>query len=132
MKNLKKDLMAISKSVSKLAEKMEKIAEAIEKGAEPAKPVTKKKAAPKAAKKKATPPKKQAQKAADSPDAKGSESMLDNIFEMVSSNPEGITVAQIKEKTGLAPRQVSNALYKLTKKGKVETVSRGIYVEKKS
>jgi hypothetical protein len=36
----------------------------------------------------------------------------------------------LKEKTDLTPKQLSNALYKLTKQGKIEAISRGLYVKK--
>ena len=36
----------------------------------------------------------------------------------------------LKKKTNLEPRQLSNALYKLTKKGTIEAKSRGIYFTK--
>ena len=139
MKKFKNDLISISKSVSKIAEKLEKIAEMVEKESVPINKLTKKaagkkKATPKVAKKRAAPKKdeakKTAQDAADSTDDSESESLLDRVYELVKRNRGGITVAEIKDKTGLASRQVSNTLYKLTKKGKIETVTRGTYVEK--
>ena len=57
--------------------------------------------------------------------------MLDNILGMISRSRNGITVERLKKRTGLQARQVSNALYKLTKKAKIETLSRGVYVKKK-
>jgi hypothetical protein len=36
----------------------------------------------------------------------------------------------LKAKTGLNPRQLSNALYKLSKKGTIVAKSRGLYVQK--
>jgi predicted Rossmann fold nucleotide-binding protein DprA/Smf involved in DNA uptake len=41
-----------------------------------------------------------------------------------------VTVAQLKTKTQLNARQLSNALYKLSKKGMVEAPSRGLYLKK--
>ena len=49
---------------------------------------------------------------------------------MISRSRSGITVEQLKKRAGLEARQVSNALYKLTQKGKIETLSRGLYVKK--
>ena len=114
------------------------MAEDIEKEAAQAKPA-KKKAVPKVAKKKAIPKKKVAakKKAAPKkaePKAEASESgnMLDAIYELISSGGEGTKVAKIKEKTGFEPRQVNNALYILKQKGKIDTISRGVYVKKES
>ena len=153
MKDVQKELMAISTTLSSLVQKMEKIAKAIEKGsgkaapAKKAKPVKKAKAAAKKAKAatkkvKAAPPKKAARKkaakkAAPAPAktntsaAAGGKTMLDSIFGMISRSRSGITVERLKKRAGLEARQVSNALYKLTQKGKIETLSRGLYVKKK-
>lgn len=57
--------------------------------------------------------------------------MLDSIFGMISRSRNGITVDRLKKRADLETRQVSNALYKLTQKGKIETISRGVYVKKK-
>lgn len=151
MKGVQKDLMAISTSLSSLVQKMEKIAEAIEKESGTAAPAKKARAAKKvkaplkkakapAKKAKAAPKKKAAKrKAAKKPapaavQAKapaGGQTMLDNIFGMISRSRNGITVEQLKKRTALKARQVSNALYKLTQKGKIETLSRGVYLKKK-
>ena len=57
--------------------------------------------------------------------------MLESILGMISRSRNGVTVGQLKKRTGLAARQVSNALYKLTKNSQIETLSRGLYVKKK-
>ena len=57
--------------------------------------------------------------------------MLDKIYGMISRSKSGITVERLKKRVGLEARQVSNALYKLTQKNKIETLSRGVYVKKK-
>ena len=138
MKELKKNLTAISEALSALTAKVEKMAEAFEKEAVHAKSA-KKKSAPKASKKKAILKKKVAAKKKATPKkaettAKASESgnMLDTIYELISSGGEGTKVAEIQEKTGFEPRQVNNALYKLKQKGKIDAISRGLYVKKES
>jgi hypothetical protein len=145
MKKLMNELTSISKKLSSFAEKLEQLADTFEKEDVQAKPVKeavpKKKAAPKAAKKaapqkktvakkaaKKAVPKEVAPKAAAPTEINDIGSLLDNIYGLISV--EGTTVSEIKEKSGLAPRQVSNALYKLTKKGLIDTVSRGVYVKK--
>lgn len=139
MKKLIKDFNSISKALSALVEKVEKMADAIEKEVAQAEPVKKIAAKKKATSKKKAPAKKKAAKkvapkAAESTKAgeaaSDAGSMLDKIYELISNGSEGTTVAEIKKKTGLAPRQVSNALYKLTQKGLIDTVSRGVYVKK--
>jgi hypothetical protein len=148
MKNVQKELMSISAALSSLTKQVEKIAKAIEKSsgkptpAKKAKVVRKtstttkkKKAAPKkVAPKKTVAKKTVAKKTAakqKAPTAASAQTMLDSIYGMISRSRNGISVANIKKKTDYEARQVSNALYKLTKKGKIETVSRGVYVKKK-
>ena len=152
MKDVQKELLSISTALASLVTKVEKMVDAIDaeggkaapakkakatktkkapakrkaKKAAKAKSAPKKKAAKKAKKKKA--PAKAAAKAASPSGA----TMLDSILGMISRSRNGITVERLKKRTGLAPRQVSNALYKLTKKGRIETLSRGVYVKKKS
>jgi predicted Rossmann fold nucleotide-binding protein DprA/Smf involved in DNA uptake len=117
---------------------VEKMAADLEKEGGKAAPAKKAKTAVKKAKAKtakAAPKKKAAKKsaptAAKAKPAAGGNTMLDNIYGMISRSRKGITVERIKKRTGLEPRQVSNALYKLTKKGQIETLSRGVYIKKK-
>jgi predicted Rossmann fold nucleotide-binding protein DprA/Smf involved in DNA uptake len=55
--------------------------------------------------------------------------VLDNVFGVVRRSRSGATIAKLKEKTGLDSRQLSNALYKLSKKGKIKAKSRGHYIK---
>ncbi|WP_319524271.1 hypothetical protein [uncultured Desulfosarcina sp.] len=134
MKDAQKKLLAISRTLTSLVKQVEKMAADLEKEKGKAAPVKKAKAAVKKAK--AAPKKKAAKKkaptAAKAKPAAGGDTMLDNIYGMISRSRNGITVERIKKRTGLQPRQVSNALYKLTKKGQIETLSRGVYVKKKN
>jgi hypothetical protein len=154
MKDVQKDLLAISTALSSLVKQVEKVVAVIENEsgkAAPAKKVTAakktkapvkkakaraKKAKPAASKAKAAPKKKVVKKTAPAKAkapaaAAAGNTMLDNIYGMISRSRKGITVEMLKKRTGLQARQVSNALYKLTKKAKIETLSRGIYVKKK-
>lgn len=143
MKNVQKELLSISAALLSLTKQVEKIAKAIEGETTKNAPVkkvkkAKKAAAPakkKAASKKTVAKKTVAKKAPSKPkptaaSTKG-QTMLDDIFGMISRSRTGIAVATIKKRTDYEARQVSNALYKLTKKGKIETISRGVYIKKK-
>lgn len=57
------------------------------------------------------------------------DTVLDSVFDAIKRSRRGISIAQLKQKTDLGDRQLSNALYKLTKKGVVHAKSRGIYVK---
>jgi len=147
MKKIKAQLKTLSKSLSTLSKQVEKITNQVDKlqasqKAVPAKKtVAKKKAAKKTvAKKKAakkTVAKKKAAKktvakkvAAKKAAPAKQETMLDAVFNAIKRTKKGVTVAQLREKTKLDSRQLSNALYKLTKKGAIQTKSRGLYVKK--
>lgn len=59
------------------------------------------------------------------------DTVLESVYETIkASRRKGISIPALRSRTGLGARQLSNALYKLTKKGIVETPSRGIYVKK--
>ena len=55
--------------------------------------------------------------------------VLDTVFDVIKRSRNGATIANLREKTGLEARQLSNALYKLAKKGRVKTKSRGVYIK---
>jgi predicted Rossmann fold nucleotide-binding protein DprA/Smf involved in DNA uptake len=139
MKDVQKELSAISVTLSSLVKQVEKIVEAIETASGKAAAVKKtravKKAKAPAKKKTAAAKKRRPKKVAGNSDAQAAASgqtMLDSIYGMISRSRGGITVERLKKRSGLEARQVSNALYKLTKKGKVETLSRGLYVKRKN
>jgi len=133
MKKIKAQLKTLSKSLATLSKQVEKITDQVDKLQAPKKAVpakktvAKKKVVKKAAAKKAAPAKKAAAKKAAP--AK-QETMLDSVFDIIKRTKKGVTVAQLREKTKLDSRQLSNALYKLTKKGIIQTKSRGLYVKK--
>jgi predicted Rossmann fold nucleotide-binding protein DprA/Smf involved in DNA uptake len=57
------------------------------------------------------------------------DTVLDSVLGAIKRSPKGISIAQLKQKTALGDRQLSNALYKLTQKGIVHAKSRGVYVK---
>ena len=127
MKKIKAQLKTLSKSLATLSTKVEKITDQVDKLQAPQKaaPAKKKVAKKKVAKKKVA-KKAAAKKAAPAKQV----TMLDTVFDAIKRTQKGVTVAQLREKTKLDSRQLSNALYKLTKKGIIQTKSRGLYVKK--
>lgn len=127
MKKIKAQLKTLSKSLAALSKKVEKITDQVDKLKAPKKTVPAKKTV---AKKKVA-KKKVAKKAAAKKAAPAKQvTMLDTVFDVIKRTKKGVTVAQLREKTKLDSRQLSNALYKLTKKGAIQTKSRGLYVKK--
>ena len=134
LKTVSKNLVALSKQVDKLSVQVEK---ATKKAAKPAakKPVRKKVTRKTAAKKapartrKAAPARaKKAAPAAAKKTARGG-TVLDNVYDVIKRSRKGVAISTLKQKTNLNPRQLSNALYKLTKKGAIKAVSRGVYAK---
>ena len=116
MKNVKKDLQALTKQLKALTAKLEKIEKAV--GKEPAK-----KAAPKKAAGKKAPAAKTARKKADS----GSMTAIDTVVGLIRRSKNGIDIAAIKKKTDFSDKQISNLLYKAKKKGLVKSLGKGVY-----
>jgi predicted transcriptional regulator len=125
LKTLSKSLAAISKQVEKITNQVDKL-QAPKKAAPAKKAVAKKKAAKKKVVKKKAVKKAAAKKAAPAKQV----TMLDAVFDVIKRTKKGVTVTQLREKTKLDSRQLSNALYKLTKKGVIQTKARGLYVKK--
>jgi predicted Rossmann fold nucleotide-binding protein DprA/Smf involved in DNA uptake len=116
MKNLQSQLKTVSKSLAALSKQVEKLSSQVEKPKAVKKSAAKKPAvAKKAAAKKSTPA--------------GGTTVLDTVFDAIKRSKKGVTVAQLKTKTQLDARQLSNALYKLSKKGMVQAQSRGLYLK---
>jgi len=52
-----------------------------------------------------------------------------SVYDVIKRCRKGTSIPRLREKTGLDSRQISNALYKLTKKGLIVAKSRGLYVK---
>jgi len=132
MKKISTQLKTLSKSLDTISKKVEKIIQDVDnlkapkKTAPAKKTAAKKTAVKKTAAKKTAVKKTVAKKAAPAQQA----TMLDSVFDIIKRTKKGVTVPQLREKTKLDSRQLSNALYKLTKKGVIQTKSRGLYVKK--
>jgi hypothetical protein len=118
MKKFQEQLTWVSKTLGGLSRQVDKLARQIAKKSAVS--------APKGKRGRASARKAPAARAA----AKGRDTVLDTVYTTIQRSRKGITIPQLRSKTGLGARQLSNALYKLTKKGHVHTVSRGVYMKK--
>jgi hypothetical protein len=118
MKNIQNQLKTISKSLVRLSKQVESVTKQVNKlqAVKKATPAKRKKTVSKAAFRKKTAP------------ARG-QTVLDKVYGVIRRSPKGATIAALKTKTGLDSRQLSNALYKLSKKRMVRAKSRGLYVK---
>jgi len=115
MKQLKKDLQAVSKSLKQLTRKTEQMAKKLDKLEKP-QAAKKPKARAKAVKKKVT---KKAVKV----------TAIGAVLSVIARSKKGVTTAQIKEKTGFDEKKVWNNINFLKRKGKVKSSGRGVYVK---
>ena len=124
MPKLQTELKAVSKSLTALSKQVERISKQVDKLQPAKKAAAKRKAAPA---RKASPARKPA---ASKAAASRGTTVLDAVYDAIKRTKNGATVAQLKQRTKLDARQLSNALYKLSKKGQVYAKSRGLYVKK--
>jgi outer membrane biosynthesis protein TonB len=52
---------------------------------------------------------------------------IDTIVGLIKGSADGISTAQLKEKTGLAESQIWNIINRVSKLGKVKKIRRGVY-----
>ena len=123
---IKKELENVSKALRVMIAKIEKIQKQV--GGIDA--LTAKSKAVAAAKKR---PMKAVARKKGAPQKKGpakSATVLNSVFDVIKKSKDGASIAKLKEKTILDSRQLSNALYKLSKRGKIKAKSRGVYIKK--
>jgi phage shock protein A len=114
MKKLQEQLSSVSQTLSGLSKQVGRITKQVAKLTASAK----------------TPPGRAATRKAPTKAARvRRDTVLDSVFDAIKRRRSGISIAQLKKKTDLGDRQLSNALYKLTKKGVVHAKSRGVYVK---
>ncbi len=104
MKQLKKDLQAVSKSLKQLTLRTEKIAKKLEK-------LEKAKAKPKVT--------KQPVKV----------SAAATVLAVIKRSRKGVDVATLRKKTGFESRKISGIVQRFKKEGKIKNSGKGIYVK---
>jgi len=125
MKDLEALLKAVADGLEAMAEGIHSIAKKVDDLAEGQAPEKPAKAKPAAKKKTATPSRKAPKKAKP----KGTKPLpaTDKVLEVIKGSKDGVDNATISEETGLNQKQVSNALLRLKKAGKVKSVKRGVH-----
>ncbi len=111
MKQLKKDLQAVLKSLKLAIEKTENLMKKVEKLE---KPVASRK--PRA---KALPKARATKKVSDS----------DAVLAIIKRFKKGVDGATLRKKTGFEGRKMRDIVYRLKKRGKIKTVGNGVYLK---
>jgi predicted Rossmann fold nucleotide-binding protein DprA/Smf involved in DNA uptake len=125
MKELEALFKSIADGLEAMAEGIHAIAKKVDDLAEGQAPEKSDKAKP-ATKKKEGAPKRKAPKKAKSQGLK-SVPATDKVLEVIKRSKDGVDNATIYQETGLNQKQVSSALLRLKKYGKVKSVKRGIH-----
>ena len=126
MNKVQSQLKSIAKSLSALSKQVDNVSKQLGKAQPAKKDAPKKKAPKKVAAKKVVAKKAVAKKA--TPAKK--KNVLDTVLGVIKRSRKGVSIPALKEKTSLDSRQLSNALYKLAKRGGIASKSRGIYIKK--
>ncbi len=62
------------------------------------------------------------------PETKTPQTLFESVVEIVRDSQKGVTVAMIREKTGLGETQIRNVIYRARQQGKIKSKERGVYV----
>lgn len=116
MKKAKEQLTGIAKALSSLSKQVDRLSKQV------ANPVPAKATKAKAGR-------KPIKAAADKTKSQKKDTVLDAVFDSIKRSRGGVTIPSLRSKTGLGARQLSNALYKLTKKKLIQAKTRGVYVK---
>lgn len=126
MKKLKQDLKSVNKELKALVKKTDSLMKAVDR-IEKAQAAKAKKASPK----KKTNPRAVKKVAAKKTPAKKTRPKLtatDKILNIINKSKKGVSVQALIKKTGFDQRKVANILFRVSKMGKIKSVSRGVYV----
>lgn len=121
MKELKRDLQSVAKSLKALTQKTEKLAKKLDnlsKVQAAKKPKRKPKAKPKARPRKRPVAKKKAR-----PIASGT------VLSIIKKSRKGVDNATLRKKTGFEGRKIRDILYRLKKQRKIKSPRTGFYVK---
>ena len=123
MKELKKDLRAVTKELKALGRKTEALAKKLDK-LEKAQVAAKRKVKAKAKTTKKAPARKKAvakKKAAPM-------TATDKVVNVIKRSKKGADAPTLMKKTGLAEKTIRNILFRTSKQGKIKKAGRGVYV----
>jgi len=124
MKQLKRDLKAVSKGlkqVERMAERLAKRLDRLEKGGAAKKPKAEKAVKAKA-KTPRTAPKKRVAK------QQGKATAIGTILDIITKAEKGVDTTTLEKQTGLKTKQIWNVINSLKGQGKVKSAAKGVYV----
>ena len=60
---------------------------------------------------------------------KKSATAADTVLSLINRSKKGVDSAALTEKTGFDKKKIANLVFKLSKQGKIKSVSRGVYTK---
>ena len=123
MKLLKKDLQTVLESLKMLTQRVERMQKRVN--------ATEKKQAQSKQKAKTSKAKSPAKKAtAQARKTQPQREVAYGTFlNIIGRSKKGVTVPQLKAKTGFNEKKIANLVYKAKKQGKIKKIGRGVYVK---
>ncbi len=119
MKQLKKDLQTVQKTLKALSRKTEQMGKRIEQlGKAPAKRRTKRQVKAKTISVRRTSSRKAAKKTAG-----------ETVFNLIKKNKNGVDTNTLRKRTGYDDKKIWNIINRLKQQGKVKSAKTGIYVQ---
>ena len=128
LKNVSKTLTSLSRQLESISKKILKVPAAKSPAKQKAVSKSKTKATTKTTTKKRVASKTAGSKVIAAKD----KTVLESVYDVIRRSRNGASIAKLKDKTGLEARQLSNALYKLSRRGRIEAKSRGVYIKAKA
>ena len=116
MKNLKKEVQAVTKELKTLTRKTEAMAKKVAK-LEKAQAAAKRKPKAKAKTAKKAPAKKKATKL----------TATDQVVNIIKRSKKGVDVPTLIKKTGFEDKKIRNIVFKASKQGNIKRAGRGVY-----
>ena len=119
MKQLKKELQAISKALSQLTKKTEQMTkrlERLEKSSKAKKPKSARRGP-------GRPPKKTVRRKSSGTTA------IEAVLKLINRSKKGVSIDDLRKKTGIGENNLRVSLYRLKKRGEVTNASKGIYIK---
>jgi len=127
MKNLKKDLQAVTKELKALTRKAEAMAKNVDK-LEKAQATKKRKPKAKVTKKASARKKVAVKKKAPAKKRAAKPTATDQVVNVIKRSKKGVDAPTLMKKTGLADKTVRNILFRASKQRKIKRSGRGVYV----
>ena len=127
MKNLKKDVQAVTKGLKALTRKTEAMVKKVDK-LEKVQAAKKRKAKAKVTKKAPARKKVAAKKKASAKKRAAKLTATGQVLNIIKRSKKGVDAPTLMKKTGLADRTVRNILFRASKQRKIKRSGRGVYV----